>query len=391
MHAIIAFVLLEPILYYVYTDSFEKQLFEHYSSIKKPRRNQSELVEVNISMTIKTVLKVDERFQYISFYAWFSVQWKDDFLIWNETEHPGTQIIKVPYQQVWIPDISLYYSESHIHDLGVHPFVSVSSRGYVTWFPGAMYTVQCHLKVQNFPFDEQKCNMVVGAWQTTDWTPKVVPQGGTKNAASEIAENGEWDFKEFTFSVAYNSEFALSQIVYTLVFKRRYLYFILSTIMPVIILAILNSLTFLIPAESGERITFCLTLFLTFTVFLTLFDQTMPRNSTDVPFITVFIAFHLFLCVISTIVSIFTISMKTNARSKVEPFKNSIDLLCFNGRPEDNDQREGSPGARQRTRRCEPRACYTADIVKNIDSIMLVMNCLFLGLSTLVLIVCYLS
>lgn len=387
MHAFITLVLLQATFHCVCADSIEKHLFGHYSSIMKPRRNQSELVEVNISMTIKTVLKVDERFQYISFYAWFSVQWRDEFLTWNETEYPGIKGINVPYQKVWIPDISLYYSENHIHDLGVHPFVSITSQGHVTWFPGAMYTVQCHLKVHKFPFDEQRCNFVVGAWQTTDWMQKVIPRRRTKNAASEIAENGEWDFKQFTFSVEYDSEFDLTQIVYTLVFQRRYLYFILSTIMPVIILAILNSLTFLIPAESGERIAYCLTLFLTFTVFLTLFDQTMPRNSTDVPFITVFIAFHLFLCVISTIVSIFTISIKTKAGSKVEPLENTNDLHRFNGVPEDNKQRKWSVGTRQKTR----RDCCKADILTRIDSIMLVMNFLFLCLSMSVLTICYIS
>ena len=69
----------------------------------------------------------------------------------------------MPYHKVWIPDIALYYSENHIHDLGVHPFVTVTSAGHVTWFPGAKYTVQCHMNVKKFPFDEQKCSMVVGA------------------------------------------------------------------------------------------------------------------------------------------------------------------------------------------------------------------------------------
>ena len=69
----------------------------------------------------------------------------------------------MPYHKVWIPDIALYYSENHIHDLGVHPFETVTSAGHVTWFPGAKYTVKCHMNVKEFPFDEQKCSMVVGA------------------------------------------------------------------------------------------------------------------------------------------------------------------------------------------------------------------------------------
>ena len=47
----------------VLTFSIENQLFDHYISSKKPRINQSDLVEVNIYMTIQTVPDVDERFQ----------------------------------------------------------------------------------------------------------------------------------------------------------------------------------------------------------------------------------------------------------------------------------------------------------------------------------------
>ena len=63
----------------VLTVLIENQLFDHYSSSKKPRINQSDLVEGNISMTIQTLLEVNERFHSISFYGWFKVQWQDDF------------------------------------------------------------------------------------------------------------------------------------------------------------------------------------------------------------------------------------------------------------------------------------------------------------------------
>ncbi|XP_078340957.1 neuronal acetylcholine receptor subunit alpha-7-like [Crassostrea virginica] len=372
----------------VLTFSIENQLFDHYSSSKKPRINQSDLVEVNIYMTIQTVLDVDERFQSISFYGWFKVQWQDEFLTWDETEFHGVRRIKVPYHKVWIPDIALYYSEKHIHDLGVHPFVTVTSAGHMTWFPGAKYTVQCHMNVKKFPFDEQKCSMVVGAWQTTDWMQKIVPRARSKNGAKEIAENGEWEFQSFTYEETYDPEFNLTKIIYTLRFRRRYRYFLLCTIMPIVILAVLNSLTFLIPVESGERIQYCLTLFLTFTVFLTLFDQTMPRNSTDVPFITVFVTFHLFLCVISTVVSIVTISiqLKSDEVTRVVPSENS-DVLRM-----DHDQRDQC----QEYWKSSPRKTFSRSnckevILNKIDTFMLVTNFILLGISAFILTIFYLS
>ncbi|XP_061175827.1 acetylcholine receptor subunit alpha-like [Saccostrea echinata] len=394
MDIIKGFVIIQAMFSGICTESFEDHLFKNYTTLAKPRRNQSELVEVNVSMVIKTVLKVDERFQFISFYGWFNVQWKDEFLTWDANKQPGIKRINVPYKKVWRPDISLYYSEEHIHDLGAHPFVSITSQGHVTWFPGAKYTVQCHLLVKKFPFDEQKCSMVVGAWQTTDWMQKVIPRARSENDVEEITENGEWEFKRFTHTVIHNSEFDLTQIVYTLEFRRRYQYFILSTVMPVIILALMNSLTFLIPVASGERMAYCLTLFLTFTVFLTLFDQTMPRNSTDVPYITVFVAFHLFLCAISTTVSLITIKLNTEPETKILPTASSesaVEFLPSNAEFGNNNNKLITSNSKDRLKCASAKYFCRAVFLRKIDSIMLIMTFLILGLSTFVLIICYLS
>ncbi|XP_078340795.1 acetylcholine receptor subunit alpha-like [Crassostrea virginica] len=244
------------------------------------------------------------------------------------------------------------------------------------------------MNVKEFPFDEQKCSMVVGAWQRTDWMQKIVPRARSKNGAKEIAENGEWEFQSFTYEETYDPEFNLTKIIYTLRFRRRYRYLLLCTIMPIVILAVLNSLTFLIPVESGERIQYCLTLVLTFTVFLTLFDQTMPRNSTDVPFITVFVTFHLFLCVISTVVSIVTISiqLKSDENTRVVPSENS-DVLRM-----DQDQRDQC----QEYWKSSPRKTFSRSNCKEvnlnkIDTFMLVTNFILLGISAFILTICYLS
>lgn len=117
MNQVNTVVLLHTVLHCHFTsaDSIENYLFEHYSASMKPRRNQNELVEIDIAMTIQTVLKVDERFQYISFYGWFEVQWRDEFLMWNETEYQGIKKIRCA--------LSTNVGPRHIHVLlrGTHP------------------------------------------------------------------------------------------------------------------------------------------------------------------------------------------------------------------------------------------------------------------------------
>ena len=130
----------------------------------------------------------------------------------------------------------------------------------------------------------------------------------------------------FSYKAVYLTEFNMTTIRYSLHLKRRYLYFVINMLVPILILSILNSVTFFIPLESRERIQYSLTLFLAFTVFLTIFEKMMPQNSTAVPYISVYVGFQLLLCVISTVVSVVATSEVKKINDKDTTVLNSVYL-----------------------------------------------------------------
>ncbi|XP_062589048.1 neuronal acetylcholine receptor subunit alpha-7-like [Saccostrea cucullata] len=368
----------------------EKAIFENYSSMIKPRKNTSEAVHVSFYFSINSVQEVDERLQYITFFGWCNVQWYDEFLIWNETQENGLKLITVPHQKIWTPDFTMWYTEENIHGLEPHPFVTLNSNGLVTWNPGGKIKLSCVIKVSRFPFDEQCCKITVGAWQVTDWVQKLNPRSRTSDDTNIIFENGEWEFMNFNFTEVYKKEYDLTTVVYKLHFRRRYLYIVLTIVVPIIILAVLNSLTFFVPVDSGERITYSLTLFLTFTVFLTLFEETMPRNSTDVPYLTIYVAFHLLLCVFSTIISVllkpnikpilnhdhdpnYTKGAKELQFEHEECYTNAINLKADVDKEDDKYQ-------------C---GCLKKKSCKQMDSFMALFNIIAFFFSTVILIIFY--
>ncbi|XP_056000896.1 acetylcholine receptor subunit alpha-like [Ostrea edulis] len=340
MELVPLFIVIIQIQIFSCASNIEDYLLQNYSSAIKPRWNQNETVDVSIYMTVSSVQEVDERLQQISMFAWFNVQWDDEFLIWNEKEYSGIKMITVPYQKVWVPDLSLWNSEENNHDLGPHPTVTVTSDGHVMWFPGEKIVTTCELKMTKFPFDEQQCEFIVSPWQITDQIQKLIPKKRSNNDAKLISENGEWEIMTFTYSSEYLTEFDMTTIHYSLRLKRRYLYFVLNMLVPIMILSILNSVTFVIPLESGERIQYSLTLFLAFTVFLTIFEKMMPQNSTAVPYISVYVGFQLLLCVISTVVSVVATSgLKTkNDTSKEAKRFNSIIPEMFANQPKTQNE-----------------------------------------------------
>ncbi|XP_062574456.1 neuronal acetylcholine receptor subunit beta-4-like [Saccostrea cucullata] len=284
--------------------SFEYNLFKDYSRIIKPRKNQSESVNVSFSMRLNTIHEVDEHQQFISFTAWFNVEWEDEFLTWNETDYSGINIITVSQKRVWVPDLHMYSSDKNFNTLGSPSIILVKSNGHMHWIPGGKFVVSCDLKMKKFPFDNQTCIFTLSAWLSPDSIQKLVPDQISDGAEKYITQNGEWEFTRFSYRVEYQIEYDVTEMHYELHLRRRYLYFVFSTLLPILALAVLNSLTFLIPLESGERIQYSLTLLLAFTVFLTLFEQTMPHSSTDVPYLSLYVGFQLFLCVVSTVISV---------------------------------------------------------------------------------------
>ncbi|XP_061176926.1 neuronal acetylcholine receptor subunit beta-4-like [Saccostrea echinata] len=328
----------------------EKRLLSNYSTIVKPRRDQTQSVLVNLTFTMNSLRTVEERYQYITFMGWFIVTWYDDFLSWDEKEFVGLRSVNIPYTKVWVPDISLYFSETNTHDLGVNPFVSVYSSGLVVWYPGDQYTIECLLDIQKFPFDKQSCELRIAAWQTTDWMQKLFPKRRF-NEMKQISENGEWEFIKTDLKSVFVREFNMTEVRYTIFLRRRPLYAMMSTVFPVVLLAILSSLSYGLPVTSGERMTYCLTVLLAFTVFLTLFEENMPRKSTNIPYLSLYLCIHLISSVFSIFVSVIVIRSHHIMIKKLEIFtvqkevviRQDYENKAFQNSPEKNKSSKDHP------------------------------------------------
>lgn len=68
--------------------------------------------------------------------GWFMIIWWDDFLVWDEWEFGGFKFVNILYNKVWVFDVSMYFFEINIYDLGINLFVFVFFNGVVMWFFG---------------------------------------------------------------------------------------------------------------------------------------------------------------------------------------------------------------------------------------------------------------
>ena len=95
----------------------------------------------------------------------------------------------------------------------------------------------------------------------------------------------EWELEKAD-SVPIKEEFDgiyYPTFVFRFRFHRRSLFYILNLIFPIAIITLLAIATFILPDESGERLSVSVTLMLATTVFMLLVAEKIPESSESVP------------------------------------------------------------------------------------------------------------
>ena len=101
--------------------------------------------------------------------------------------------------------------------------------------------------------------------------------------------SGEWDL--LAVKVVRNEVFyaccpqPFPDVTFTVILRRRTLYYLFNIIFPCLWLTILSLLGFWLPPDSGEKITLGITVLLAFSVFMLLIAENMPATSEFVPLI----------------------------------------------------------------------------------------------------------
>lgn len=104
---------------------------------------------------------------------------------------------------------------------------------------------------------------------------------------AEYSSNAEWDI-EYTTALETKSH-KESSVTFTIIMKRKPIFYIINIIIPVILLSVLDIFTFALPVTTGERASYAITVFLSLAVFLTIVAQQLPTNSDVISLLSVYL------------------------------------------------------------------------------------------------------
>ncbi|XP_074467182.1 neuronal acetylcholine receptor subunit alpha-3 [Sebastes fasciatus] len=287
-------------------------IFSRYNQYIRPVENVTDPVIVQFEVSMSQLVKVDEVNQIMETNLWLRHIWNDYKLRWNPKDFGGVEFIRVPSNRIWKPDIVLY--NNAVGDFQVDDKTKALLRynGDVTWIPPAIFKSSCKIDVTYFPFDYQNCTMKFGSWTYDKAKIDLVLIGSTINL-KDFWESGEWtiiDAPGYKHDIKYNCcEEIYTDITYSLYIRRLPLFYTINMIIPCLLISFLTVLVFYLPSDCGEKITLCISVLLSLTVFLLVITETIPSTSLVIPLIGEYLLFTMIFVTLSIVITVFVLNV----------------------------------------------------------------------------------
>ncbi|OWF41679.1 Acetylcholine receptor subunit alpha [Mizuhopecten yessoensis] len=263
----------------------------------------AQLLNMNVSFGLKKIQTFEELSSAFIITGIVSVSWYDERLEWIPTNYNNLTITHFKQKEIWTPPFVLANGCDDIDLLGngdMH--IALTYAGVVNWAIPVKLCSLCDADVTYYPFDQQTCDILLFPWGYTTNDIQLNAISSTLDT-THYAENPIWNLVS---TVQQSFQPPALGFGMTIKFKRKPLYFAVNYILPIISMSIINMLVFLLPADSGERVGFSVTVLLSIAVFLSIVSSFLPQTSTpQMALLCYLLMVHVILSVMIMVCTIF--------------------------------------------------------------------------------------
>ncbi|KFW04528.1 hypothetical protein N327_06331, partial [Fulmarus glacialis] len=288
----------------------EEKLMNHllspdrYNKLIRPAVNSSQLVSIELQVSLAQLISVNEREQIMTTNVWLNQEWIDYRLAWKPSDYEGINKLRIPAKHIWLPDIVLYNNADGTYEVSLYTNAIVKNNGSIRWLPPAIYKSACKIEVKHFPFDQQNCTLKFRSW-TYDHTEIDMVLKTSMASMDDFTPSGEWDIVALPGRRTVNPlDPNYVDVTYDFIIKRKPLFYTINLIIPCVLITSLAILVFYLPSDCGEKMTLCISVLLALTVFLLLISKIVPPTSLDVPLIGKYLMFTMVLVTFSIVTSV---------------------------------------------------------------------------------------
>ena len=297
--------------------TLQADLTNGYNRRLRPVQNQKDQVNVRVGLAAIALQEFDEVLEKFSIVGVFELRWQDENMVWNPANYSGINNTVLGYEDVWVPELILTNPSDKLDSFGKDwQVIRFTSDGWAEWFPADLIKATCSVNVYYFPFDIQECKIETYVWAYTAFEVKLTSIHDTIYT-DLMPEHGSWSV------IATEAKAEVDGWVYkgtfTFRLERKPQYITVNVVLPILFLCILNVLVFFLPPESGERVSYAITVLLSIAVFMTIVSDTLPKTSEPLPLISYLLMISLIISSIIAVITIFNLRLFHKKSDTVDP------------------------------------------------------------------------
>lgn len=181
--------------------------------------------------------------------------------------------------------------------------------GYVRFMFQDLWKTICKIRSTYFPFDQQRCTIMIRSGSHDTQSIKFIQR---RPIQGRSFIRGEWElihsYTEITDErVSDFGQVDFSLVRFSLILKRNHLYYLIKIILPFTLVSFLTLFAFLLPPESGEKLTLNVTILLSLVIYLQLLSEYIPKSDDEIPILTLFCNANFFLVFLSCIMTVYVL------------------------------------------------------------------------------------
>uniref|UniRef100_A0A7M5X2P2 Uncharacterized protein n=1 Tax=Clytia hemisphaerica TaxID=252671 RepID=A0A7M5X2P2_9CNID len=305
----------------------KEDLMSQYNNEVRPVLDYNDVLQLKFEVALQQIVEVDEKRESVALSVFFRQYWKDEHLVWNASHYNDVKSTNFDPQRLWVPDVTLYnvlgdVTAGQLNLLKTR--LIVNNDGEVNWFSLGLLTGMCSMNIKYFPFDTQVCKFKFGLWSYHGLLVDIQPNRMDVDT-NAYTNHSEWALgsAKHVRNVQYYGccPEPYPDVTVEVVLKRRPLFYVLNLLLPMVLIGFLTLLAFFLPAESGERVSFAVTLLLAMTVFMLIVADMVPASSETIPLLGIFFTCVMIMMVmmVSSMCYILKLYLKTPAEGETIP------------------------------------------------------------------------
>lgn len=288
-------------------------LLKNYNKIIWPAQSLNDTIHVGFQQALIQVISISERDQLMKTNNWLRFEWTDFQLKWDPADYGGVNVLRIPSEEVWNPEIVLLNNADGVFDISFPCKALIYPSGYVLWVPCSIFQSSCSIDVLYFPFDEQTCEMIFGSWTYNSKQVSLYWYDGFSfgcegkdicySDTSSYVRSGSWDIIAAPARINQRDS-GFTDISQFFVIRRKTTYYIVNLVIPCVVISSLSLFVFYLPPDEGEKLGLVMAILLGLMVFLLLVSAILPTTSDAVPLLSKYL---LFTFAINVLVVVYTV------------------------------------------------------------------------------------